>query len=923
MSSYNELEEEIRKLRQEIAVLKNMSPSEKHEYNDVDIREYGEAMFRAIYQQAQHLLGILDRDGILKHANAKAWTYTTGNRKDYIGKPFWDAPWWNHSVEEQNKLKDGIIRAGKGESIRFETIHYNSDNKLCHIDFFLKPVRNDSGRIFCLIAEAQDITELKMALEQARQLSNQQKAILNALQIGLSYVKNRIQEWVNTAFASMFGYDLNEISGKSVRIFYANEEDFYRVGTEGYSKIFEGKLYITEVLMKKKNGDLIWCNISGQALNPENPDEGAIWVLQDITEHKKAIEQSKQLASEQKAILNALRIGLIYVKNRIIQWVNPACLSMFNYEENELLGKESLIFYVNNDDYKRVGTEGYKQIFSGKTYWTDVLTKKKTGEQLWCAISGQALNSENPDEGAIWVLQDITESRNAREALRAKEERFKLMLENSNDIISLLDASYNHSAVFGPVEKILGYKPEELIGHKSFDLIHPDDLDKAKEGFKEISLSTHYANIIEFRYRHKDGLWVTLEVMGTNMLNETAVQGIVLNIRDISERKRLQDQLQQAMKMEAVGRLSGGIAHDFNNILTAISGNVDLARMVFSHNDPAAAYLDEVKKAANSAASLTRQLLAFSRRQIIEPKIININDLVGRIQKMLARILGEDIKLETILEEELYFVKIDQGQFEQVLVNLAVNARDAMPDGGKLLIETANVALDNDYCFKHNNVKPGNYVMMSVSDTGYGMTEEVKKNIFEPFFTTKPKGRGTGLGLATIFGTVVQSGGSIEVYSEVNIGTTFRIYLPVVAGVAEKISDGDSTAELRAGHGTVLLVEDETSVKKMAVLILQRLGYEVLEASDGEEAEKIAGGFNGRIDIMMTDVVMPGMNGRELAERLLAIRPEMKILFTSGYTENVIVHHGIIDEKVNFIAKPYSVHELARKFMQVLGNDRK
>jgi signal transduction histidine kinase/CheY-like chemotaxis protein len=416
-----------------------------------------------------------------------------------------------------------------------------------------------------------------------------------------------------------------------------------------------------------------------------------------------------------------------------------------------------------------------------------------------------------------------------------------------------------------------------------------------------------------------------VEIVGTNLLHDKLVKSIVLNIHELSTRKRddhertkLQNQLQQAMKMEAVGRLAGGIAHDFNNILTVITGNIELAKLNLMPSDPLMDHLNEVSQASESAASLTRQLLVFSRRQIIEPKVLNLNDLVENLQKMLGRIIGEDIALQTNLSPELYPVKIDPGQFEQVLVNLAVNARDAMPEGGTLVIETRTLELSQEYCAQHSPLQPGAFVLLAVSDTGHGMSQAVKDRLFEPFFTTKPMGQGTGLGLATIFGAVKQAGGSIEVYSEVNLGTAFKIYLPGVEEQAEKLVVPRYALKMPTGHETVLLVEDEASVRELGQRVLKRLGYRVLVAANGGEAFMIAEKHSDDIDLLMTDVIMPGMNGHELAQRLRTIHPEMKVLFTSGYTEDVIVHHGVLEKEIEFIGKPYNIGSLARKLREVL-----
>jgi PAS domain S-box-containing protein len=384
------------------------------------------------------------------------------------------------------------------------------------------------------------------------------------------------------------------------------------------------------------------------------------------------------------------------------------------------------------------------------------------------------------------------------------------------------------------------------------------------------------------------------------------------------EKEKLQGQLHQAMKMEAVGRLAGGVAHDFNNLLTAIIGNISLAMTKLPHSDPTAGMLAEANKAAERAATLTQQLLAFSRQQIIEPKVLNLNELIADVHGMLISLIREDIDIQIQPGRELGSVKIDPGQFGQIIVNLVVNARDAMPDGGTIIIETSNVDLDESYREGHPYVKTGRFVMLAVSDTGHGMSKEIRAHIFEPFFTTKSMGSGTGLGLATTYGLVKQAGGTIEVYSEVGMGTTFKIYLPRDKGRASTLAKEDPSKGMLHGSETVLVVEDEETVRDLCIMVLEKLGYDVLQASNGKEAIALSFGYNGRIDLLMTDVVMPGMNGGELATQMVLHRPEMKVLFTSGYTENVIAHHGVMDSEVSFLGKPYSPSALAKKIREVL-----
>jgi nitrogen-specific signal transduction histidine kinase len=389
-------------------------------------------------------------------------------------------------------------------------------------------------------------------------------------------------------------------------------------------------------------------------------------------------------------------------------------------------------------------------------------------------------------------------------------------------------------------------------------------------------------------------------------------------IRDISERTHLEDQLRQALKMEAVGRLAGGVAHDFNNMLTVIVGHSQVALASLPLEDPLRRHLGEIHNAAGRATDLTRQLLAFSRRQILQIEVVDLNAIISTMQVMLRRLIGEDLDLVILLEPELGRVKADRSQFEQVILNLAINSRDAMPKGGKLIIETGNVMLDETYAAQHLEVKPGPYVVLAVSDTGQGMKEETKARIFEPFFTTKEQGKGTGLGLSTVHGIVKQSGGHIWVYSEVGHGTTFKVYVPRTYAPLKSASNLVAASDSKDAGGTVLVVEDEQMVLGLIRSVLQLGGYLVLEASHGAEAMTIAECYQGAIDVLLTDVVMPGMSGRELAQRLRALRPETKVIFISGYTDELVMQQDPPDARVTFLQKPFSPDALSRRVGEVL-----
>jgi PAS domain S-box-containing protein len=468
-------------------------------------------------------------------------------------------------------------------------------------------------------------------------------------------------------------------------------------------------------------------------------------------------------------------------------------------------------------------------------------------------------------------------------------------------------------------EDMFGYSRRELLG-ETIEALLPQGARGAHTAHRD----EYFANPrirpmgigMELAGRRKGGAEFPVEVSLSYIATDEGPFAIAF-VTDITQRKRLEEQLLHAQKMEAVGRLAGGVAHDFNNLLTIISGYDRMLLDGLSPLDPLRGYAEEVAKAAERAAALTTQLLAFSRRQVMLPRVIDINELLHTAERMLRRLIGEDIDLALSLAAGAGNIKADPGQVEQIVFNLAINARDAMPGGGKLTIETAVTHLDENYARIHLGVQPGDYVMIAVSDTGHGMDAETRRRIFEPFFTTKEKGKGTGLGLATVYGTVKQSGGDIWVYSEPGQGTTFKIYFPRVVDAAS-LDNGTRSPLAKQGFETILLVEDEKGVRELVAVMLQRQGYKVLKAAAPLEALNISQEYTGPIHMLLTDVVMPQMSGRQLAEQLLPLRPGIKVLYLSGYTENTVVHRGVLEPDVEFLGKPFSQQALAQKVRDVL-----
>ncbi len=500
----------------------------------------------------------------------------------------------------------------------------------------------------------------------------------------------------------------------------------------------------------------------------------------------------------------------------------------------------------------------------------------------------------------------------------ASEEQYRLIVEGIPHLVWVSRPDGATEYWNGRYRQYTGVSLTEARGSGWQRVIHPDDLPTTTRDWDH-SLSSGEPCYIEQRIRRADG---TYRWHSTRAVPLRDGRGQIVRwlgtCTDIDEQKRLEEQLRQAQKMEAIGQLAGGVAHDFNNLLCIINGYSDLVYGALRPDDPLRDLVDEIRKAGERSASLTRQLLAFSRKQVIAPKVLDLNSAVLDLEKMLRRVIGEDIDLATRLAPSLGSIKADPCQIEQVLLNMVVNARDAMPRGGKLTIETQNVNLDESFAQTHSEVHPGPFVRLAVSDTGCGMTPEVKARIFEPFYTTKGQGKGTGLGLATVFGIVKQGGGHIEVYSEPGIGTTFKVYFPVVQGAVSTRKSRAGTSPGARGSETILLVEDDEGVRTLTRHLLQGDGYSVLVAREGEEALRICRGRREPIDLLVSDVVMPGLGGRQLSEQLLLLHPEMKVLFLSGYTDDAVVRHGVLEEEANFLQKPFSPSALAQKVRDVL-----
>jgi len=648
---------------------------------------------------------------------------------------------------------------------------------------------------------------------------------------------------------------------------------------------------------------------------------GLMRAIQYAIERKRSEKALRDSESRLRVIINTALDAMIGINAQgvITDW-NPRAESMFGWPHDKAIGQKlaDLIIPPRQREAHERGLQHFLRTGEGP-----VLNRRieMTGLHRDGTELPVELSISPSKRGDTYVFNafvaDITERK------RAEETRVRLasIVESSEDAIigQTLDGivmSWNRGA-----ERTYGYSANEVIGKPIGFLIPQDRLDSAKQMVERVKQGEHVSHHETVR-RRKDGkaIYVALSI---SPIKDGA--GTIIGVsgigRDITERKSLEAQLRQAQKVESIGQLAGGIAHDFNNLLTVINSySAMLLEERDASNPTIRNGIEQIKEAGHRAASLTRQLLTFSRQQVLEPKVLDLNDVVSNIAKLLRRLIGENINLDLYLHPSIGRVKVDPGQIEQVIMNLAVNGRDAMPGGGQLTVKTGNVELDDAYAREHVSVQPGPYVMLAVSDTGCGMDAETQTRIFEPFFTTKEPGKGTGLGLATVYGIVTQSGGHIWIQSELGKGSTFKIYFPRVEEKSELTESRPVRTEALRGSETVLLVEDDEMVLVLAQTILERYGYTVLAAQNVQDALRFAQEGQGPIHLLLADTIMPDMNGPELAKRILSIRPQMKVLHMSGYTDKVIVKTAALDSGFAFLQKPLTLETLTRKVREVLNS---
>jgi two-component system, cell cycle sensor histidine kinase and response regulator CckA len=845
-------------------------------------------------------------------------------------------------------------RSNAGNVVREKAKRLRSDGSLVDVQILGVPISAD-GKLIGSFGMYEDITERRRAEQAQREAEERFRSLFeNATEGIFQTTTDGRYLSVNPALARMCGFAspsemISTVEDLSKEMYAdPNVRDVFKQLIEKYGSVKD-----FEYEVRRRDGAKIW--ISENAHVVRNPDgeilsyEGTI---EDITARKRA-ELERQVTFE---IIHAVNVtdnlddllGLIHLALKKVLYAENCFIALYE----STTGMFHFPFFVDQFDEapppQRVGKSctahvyrtGQPMLIPQRTF--DLLAAEGKVELVgtpspsWLGVPlrtpaatiGVLVVQHYKDENAYTERDQeflgsvggqialAIERKRSEERVRESEARLRVLVEQLPAVLWTVDKNLRFTSALGAGFVRLKIKPDTLLGTSLLDYFETTD-----QTF--LPIAAHRRAVagepMTFHVEWKSGSYAChVEPLRDS---DGQVSGAICMSLDITDRKQLEEQLRQAQKMEAVGRLAGGIAHDFNNLLMVIQGYSDLLVERLPGGDPLRRNAEQIQMASQRASSLTRQLLAFSRKQMLAPKILNVQSVVAEMEKILRRLIGEDIQLETSSAPDLGLVKADRSQIEQVILNLAVNARDAMPQGGRLTIETANVVLDSSYSHPPAVLSPGRYVMLAVTDNGCGMDAETQAHVFEPFFTTKEKGKGTGLGLATVYGVVKQSGGYVWVYSEPGRGTSFKIYLPRIEETAvPAVRDGKSEMQIpERGSETILLVEDEKGVRELAREYLASSGYTVIEAEDGHTALELAAMHVGQIHLLLTDVVMPGISGRELAERVSQIRPGIKIIYMSGYTDQAVVHHGILQNDAVLLQKPFTLMTLAGKLREMLA----
>jgi PAS domain S-box-containing protein len=925
---------------------------------------------RAIFEHTLHYMGLLDVNGVVLDANRPMLAMMKLSAGAVLGQPFWQTPLWAHSSELRERVRLATTTAAAGETVRFETWHPMPDGTIGHVDFSIKPITDDSGQVVLLLPEGLDITARKKTQEALDRLVDVvaprtgqdffqtmvdtlceicqvDLALVGSTDVQAPAVLRSIAVSHHGHAADPFPYDLK---GTPCQTVIGQDLCYYRTDVRA---LFPDDAMLADFGMDAYMGIPI---VSTDGFSrgivallrdrPFEQPEQAKALLHVVAaragaelERRRTDAALQESESRFRTLIEDLDVGVVMqdAHERIVV-TNPAAARMLGLAEERLRGLASH------------GAGWALLAEDGTAYPSDqipAVVAARTRQPVRNIIVGSSYHDHStrtwmqmtatPHLGAdgallhvLVTMVDVTDRKRAEDALRASSRRLALAISATSDAVWEWNYRTGETYYSPRWFEMLGLSPDLPMTVDTFIArCHPDDLEATLAKI-DGAVQANSAWEVEFRMQRGDGTWSWVLSRGNAVEWDGQGQATMLagTHTDVTSRKEaearrreLELRLAQSHRMESMGRLAGGIAHDFNNILTVINGYSDLLLHSARLESSATEMLTDIRSAGDRAAALTRQLLTFSRSQVVDPDILDLNVTVADTQRMLQRLIGEHIDLLTEFDTEPLWVRADTGQLAQVIVNLAVNARDAMPQGGTLKVSTARLVLDVQSAAAISpNALPGSYAVLKVHDTGTGIPEELQELVFEPFFTTKGPGKGTGLGLTTVHSIVSQSGGHLEVQSRSGAGSTFTIYLPLVAAPAmarEHVAPGTSPV---ADRKTVLMVEDEQAVRNVGQMMLRRMGFDVLAAANATEAIGLAESLDRPIDLLVTDVIMPGVNGRQLAERLIERRPGLRVLYMSGYTDDPIVQQVVLNNEATYLQKPFDAEALARKVRQALDS---
>jgi two-component system, cell cycle sensor histidine kinase and response regulator CckA len=904
-----ELEAELDKLRRRVKILETLDRRGKQ----------AEKMFHSAFENAPVAMCLLSPQGRFLSVNAAFCRMLGYSKDELLSMGFAEVT----HPDDLSASKDWVdkLLAGVETTMDLDKRYIGKTGQVVWgiVRAFL--LRDGDGNPLFFITHIQDITERKRAEQAILAERDFSDAALNSLP-GMFYLfdqTGRLLRW-NRNLERVSEFSSEEISGMSPLDFFVGSDK--TLIEERIREVFSKGASYAEANLVSKSGKQTPYYFTGQTIHVEG-STCLIGTGTDVTERKRVERQIADTLAFIQKMIESSPVGIItYNANGDTVWTNEATARIIGGTMEQTKAQN----FRRIETWKRSGLLNAAEtaLATGTEQQLDTHVTTTFGKEIWLSSRFIPYVFEG-QQHLLGMYSDITERVQMEEALFYSEKQFRNLLENVQLVAVMLDRNGNITYCNSYLLGLTGWSTEEILGKSWFDLFLPEETRENvrsifKTGIAQGLLPIKHENDIVARNGARRLIVWNNSVLYDRHGDVTGVASIGI---DVTEHRSLEEQLRQSQKMDAVGRLAGGIAHDFNNLLTVIIGYGELLLSKIEKDNPLNLEAGEIRKAALKAASLTSQLLAFSRRQILSPKVLDLNSIVTDVENMLHRLIEEHINLALNLCEDLWKVKADRSRIEQVIVNLAINAKDAMPKGGTLTIETRNIQIDDMAAKISPDIGPGAYAVLSIKDTGHGMDRETMARIFEPFFTTKGVGKGTGLGLATVYGIVAQSGGHIHVDSEPGHGTTFSIYLPRAqeAPSAPKEAAPAEMNTVPAGTKTILLVEDSDIVRKLTHDILEINGYAVLEASSPEDAIRLCESHEGEIHLLLTDVVMPGMSGRDLSGRLQPVRPGMKVLYMSGYTNDAIVVHGILNDGIHFIQKPFSPASMAQKILEVLNSD--